>query len=690
MQRPEILWDRWGVPHIYALDEPSAAFGCAWAQMRAHGELIAQYLAQARGRAAEVYGEEFLDSDRRARTCGIPVLAERWHERSSHRMRTICAAWADGANAFARERANELSGLAREVFPVTATDVIAHTIRVLYFGWICPEAALGGELDQSTPPATGSNAWAIGPAASVTGKAMLMGNPHMPWSGFSLAFELHVVLPDSWTYGAALVGLPSFAFGFNDHLGWTHTVNTYRGYTIYELTPDGDGYRLDGERRSFSEHEETIRVRETDGAFRDERLTVRRSVHGPVVHHTADRTLALRIAGLDRPGALAVWADFARARSFEEFEGILRRMDLPGFNVVYADREGRIMELFGGLPPVRDDGDFAFWSQQVAGDRSDLIWDAYHDFDELPSVVDPQSGWLASSNEPPWYMTAPYPLRAANYPPYLAPERAQLGTVFRFQAGHRLLMENLPVSLERVVELRFSDRGEAAQRILDDLVDAARSAADPLARQAAGVLAAWDRCYEPDSRGAFLFALWLSLIAGRFPPDAAGLFAEPWDEEAPPLTVPRGLAEREAAVDALVEAGTFMREHSLPLDRRWGESVRMRAGAYDLPARGGVGLDTFRVLTPQELAPDEQIAHVIAGDSFIFAVEFSSPIRAKVLLTYGNASAPHDPHCGDQLELYARNEMRDALLWREDIERGTEPAAGAPAPPAAEASPPDS
>jgi acyl-homoserine-lactone acylase len=48
-------------------------------------------------------------------------------------------------------------------------------------------------------------------------------------------------------------------------------------------------------------------------------------------------------------------------------------------------------------------------------------------------------------------------------------------------------------------------------------------------------------------------------------------------------------------------------------------------------------------------------------------VEFSQPVRAQVLTTYGNASQPNSPHIDDQLPLFARNEMRPAWRTREEI-----------------------
>jgi hypothetical protein len=53
-------------------------------------------------------------------------------------------------------------------------------------------------------------------------------------------------------------------------------------------------------------------------------------------------------------------------------------------------------------------------------------------------------------------------------------------------------------------------------------------------------------------------------------------------------------------------------------------------------------------------------------------VEFSHPIRAKVLLMYGNSSNPHSPHFGDQLRLAAKYQWREPWLTRGEIEKHLE------------------
>jgi acyl-homoserine-lactone acylase len=62
----------------------------------------------------------------------------------------------------------------------------------------------------------------------------------------------------------------------------------------------------------------------------------------------------------------------------------------------------------------------------------------------------------------------------------------------------------------------------------------------------------------------------------------------------------------------------------------------------------------------------------LGGDSYYAAIEFSSPLKARVLTAYGSSSQPGSPHRGDQLALFAKQQMRPALRTREEIEANLE------------------
>lgn len=103
------------------------------------------------------------------------------------------------------------------------------------------------------------------------------------------------------------------------------------------------------------------------------------------------------------------------------------------------------------------------------------------------------------------------------------------------------------------------------------------------------------------------------------------------------------------------------------VDVPWGEVYRLRIGERDLPASGGPSrLGVFRSL---EFAPEKDGRfRALFGDSFVALVEFSRPVRAKALLSYGNASQSDSPHRGDQLALFARKQLRPVWRTRKEIE----------------------
>jgi acyl-homoserine-lactone acylase len=46
LAQTEILWDSWGVPHIYGKDATGVFQAFGWAQMQSHGDLILRLYGQ--------------------------------------------------------------------------------------------------------------------------------------------------------------------------------------------------------------------------------------------------------------------------------------------------------------------------------------------------------------------------------------------------------------------------------------------------------------------------------------------------------------------------------------------------------------------------------------------------------------------------------------------------------------------
>ncbi len=163
--------------------------------------------------------------------------------------------------------------------------------------------------------------------------------------------QVHLVGPDYDQVGTPQVGFPVAVVGFNRHTGWGRTVNTIDTVDFYRLTVQGDQYVFDGTLRPFEREARTLKVKQPDGSLREERLDIRRSVHGPVVFDENGVTMAMRVAGLDRPKMLEQWFRMGEARSLEEFQSALRMMSVPMWHANYADDKKHIMFVFDGLVP---------------------------------------------------------------------------------------------------------------------------------------------------------------------------------------------------------------------------------------------------------------------------------------------------------------------------------------------------
>src|SRR5688500_1193357 len=189
----EILWDTYGVPHIFANDREGLARALGWAQMQNHGDLLLRLYAQARGRGAEVLGESYLEDDRWMWTMGIPPRSTEWLNAQSPEMRAHLAAFVAGINEFASAHPEMVGDSVRAVLPVTETDVLGHVQQTLLGAFIASRDQ--ANEDTRAWKERGSNAWAVAPSRSASGKSLLLANPHLPWGDLFTWMEAQLVIP---------------------------------------------------------------------------------------------------------------------------------------------------------------------------------------------------------------------------------------------------------------------------------------------------------------------------------------------------------------------------------------------------------------------------------------------------------------------------------------------------------------
>jgi acyl-homoserine-lactone acylase len=676
-----IRWDDWGIPHIRAEDEASLFYAQGWAHARNHGEQLVRNYGLARARAAEYWGEDHLESDRWFRLIRLPERSERAYNNLPPEVRHWMDAFAAGIQAYLDANPEALSAETSRALPVTAQDVLANSLAVgeqfsgadqLRLRWLEQNrdsneqtASLLPERHAGERP--GSNAWAVGPSHASGDNAMLLANPHLPWSGNLTWMEAHLQTPDVDIYGASLVGMPMISIGFNQHLGWTYTVNTQDIEDIYELkleeTDAGLVYRWGEETRPLQHETDIIKIR-TDDGMHEEEIDLHSSVHGPVIAVAGDRALALReaveVGNRTLGDAYPQWWAMARATDMEEFEHALKRNRVAGFNTIYADAEGNIAYYYGGVTPVRPVDARSFWEGIVPGDSPETLWDEVHSFEDMPRIVNPESGWVQNANDPPWHATWPRILEPGDFPEHFAPVYLAL----RPQRSIELMTNNGSISLEEMIELKHSTRMLMADRIVPELLEAVAEHGTERAKQAAAVLEAWDRSADADSRGAVLFVAWARAMLQGGP-----VYAEDWSIEEP-LSTPDGLHNPETAASVLDEVAAQIESTHGGLDVTWGEVNRLRSGDLDLPGNGAPGaLGVFRNVFYRR--GEDGGGTAVGGDSFVAAIEFAETPRAFALTSYGNASQVGSAHNGDQLRLFAVKMLRPVHYTEEQIKAHT-------------------
>jgi len=721
----EILWDKFGVPHIFAKSTTDMFYCFGYAETEAHGDLLLHTIGGSRGRGAEYFGpgegEANLKTDRWIWTNEIPGRSVKWLAQQTPEFRSYLDAFAAGINAYGAEHADKLAPEVRQVLPITALDLIMHEQHFYNFEFVAnrnlaagsrggapraevgelrepdlvPDpthrdtAAMNGAQDVNDFGATaedladGSNGWAIGPSHSTDGKAMMLLNPHLAWGGEQSYFEIQLNAPGISLYGATQVGVPALRFVFSDYVAITNTVNTNNGHLLYKITEAPGGYMFDGKVLPYEKATYPIKILQKDGTYATENVEVLKTKHGPIIRRDDGVPIAMYVAGLDKPFLLEQVYKMSTAHSFAEFQEQAKRLQIPMYNIMYADRDGHIEYLFNAPVPRRTEGDWDFWNKPVAGDTSRLLPTGSLTYEELPKAIDPASGYVQNSNEPPWDAAWPTMINPKDYAPYIAP----VFPTFRSDRGLRMLSEDPKISYEMLLQKKLSTRAEGADRLLPDLLAAVDQYGTLRAKEAAAVLKAWDRQAEVDSKGTWLFWNW----ATRFGMPAAGAgslrsFAVPYAVDKP-LTTPAGIKDPAAAAAMLDAAAEATKAQFGALDKPWGQFLHLQINGQsagpaagprgaavdgvDLPGNGGPGaIGIFRVVTPGPVK--DGIATPVHGDGFTIAMEFSQPIRAKALVSYGDCSQPGCAHHTDQLPLFAKKQWRDVWRTRPEIEANLE------------------
>ena len=655
--------DHLGVPHIIGERDVDAAFGFAYAQAEDNWQIIHDSIPFYRGTNAAINGKDAATIDFLIHWLGIWEDLDAGYETElKPETRAYIEAFADGINYYAALHPEETN---QRLFPINGKDIVAgYMLRhLLFYGFDAPVIELfeeqrkhpisrGGEAvaesDSRSHGVTigglpiGSNAMTVSPYNSTDGSTMLAINSHQPTTGPVAWYEAHVQSNEGLNImGGLFPSSVTVGVGFTENLGWGATVNKPDLVDIYVLdidSSDPNRYRLDGEWKTLESRDITIDVKLMGFLPWSVTEQALRSVHGPVLR-TDHGTYAVRYAGMGEMRQVEQWLAMNKAQNFEDWRNAMRMHAFASFNLVYADREGNTMFVHNSLTPNRVSG--YNWAHYLPGDDSSLIWDNYMPFDKLPQVINPESGFIHSANQSPFYITAEgsNPVKEN----YRIEDGFPTRMTNRADRGLELFAELGTISEQEFFDIKHDKSFSTKSRsmaFLNQALELDLSDGEQKYRDAQQIIASWDRNTNLKNRGAALSTCvigseWLAEQKGKPEPDIR---------------------------EELIRCTDRLLNKVGRLDPAWGDVSRHIRGDLNLPVAGGP--DTLRAIYGMGMEEDGYLTNV-AGDGLYYMLSWDAEGQQKVRGIHQFGAATLDetsPHYADQAQDYVDEVLHDPLF----------------------------
>ncbi|MEY2933217.1 MAG: hypothetical protein RL033_3966 [Pseudomonadota bacterium] len=353
----------------------------------------------------------------------------------------------------------------------------------------------------AVPSAAASNAWAVAPHKTRSGRALLANDPHLQvnrlpnvWYEIVARFGIE---PRHYTLAATMPGLPAPLLGRSAGLAWGATYSFLDGIDSWiEDCRDGAYRRGDRFVPFRVRHERVLRKKQPPLD-----LTFYENEHGVLDGdpHQPGYLLSTRWAG-SHSGArsLAAMLRMWTARDVDEGRAQLGQVE-TGWVWSLADRAGNIALQMSGLVPRRRAGVSGFLP--LPGWFEDNDWHGFLSSTELPQRKNPPEGFVIAAN----HDLGAYgrvPVQNATAPDYRADRIRQL-----LEPRNDLTVEDCRAIQYDVVSLQAQ---QFLQRLRPLLPDDANGR----------LLREWDGSYTRESTAATLFERFYrelgSLVLGRY------------------------------------------------------------------------------------------------------------------------------------------------------------------------------
>ncbi|PKH13753.1 acylase [Pseudomonas fluorescens] len=696
----------YGVPHIRANDERGLGFGIGYAYAQDNLCLLANEIVTVNGQRARFFGPEQTTLEERNNLASdvfftwlnTPSAVQAFWSAQTPQIRQRIDGYVAGFNRYLKEQGAPAQCQAAWVRPLVKEDLVKLTRRLLVEGGVgqFAEALVGATPPQATaavqPDAKafelaaahqqrftldrGSNAVAVGRDRSFNGRGMLLANPHFPWVGGMRFYQMHLTIPGQLdVMGAALPGLPVVNIGFNQHVAWTHTVDTSKHFTLYRLTldpKDSTRYLLDGKSLPLDKTTLTVQAKQADGSLKDVTHDVYSSQFGPVVqwpgkldwdNHYA---YSLRDANLGNDRVLQQWYAMNRADSLQALQTSVHTLQgIPWVNTLAADDQGQSLYMNLSVVPNVSAAKLAQCSDPRAGlqmimldgSRSACAWDidphaaqaGIFAAAQLPQLQ--RSDYVQHSNDSAWMANPKAPL--TGFSPVISQDNIGLGPRARFALQRLQSLEKQPITVSALQSMVMDNEVYLAGQVMPDLL---AFCARYLGNDAAALesvctrLKTWDQRANLDSGLGLVHFINLVEHLQQIP-DAWRVAFDP----AHPLTTPKGLAiDRAPVAKALREA---MLASSAAVDtlgvKRWGD-IQVSG---QTPMHGGpqeLGIYNAMQTVPRADGKRE----VVSGTSYLQIVSFDDQgPQAIGVLAFSESSNPDSKYAKDQTQAFSEKQL---------------------------------
>lgn len=751
----EITRTEFGVPHIKASDYGSLGYGEAYASAQDHVCNMALALISAKGEMSEYLGSghqgENIHSDLVIRALDMSKKGSQALSNQPSNIKNWIEGYAGGYNRYLRESSGDFNSWcdhADWVRSATPEDFMTQ-----YVALVQTITRMAGAVVAAQPPdeiatievspsqilaavdairldGMGSNAWAFGTKSTANGRGSLLANPHYPWYGPNRFWEKHLTIPGELNvYGSNLIGTAGVGVGFNEAVGWTHTVSDSKRVVLYRLTlkpDDPTQYLYEGSWRSLRNQQVTIQVKTAEG-METKTTTVWFSHHGPIIEMpgldwTSSEAYAARDANAENVDVMSQWLAMGKSRSMAEFiEAHKKYNAMPWVNTISTSAEGRAVYLDNTNVGALSGEAISAWRDRIEassqlknlylteglvildGSTNRDEWINHPEtpipgttpFEQRPLIESEfyvfnanDSYWLSDPKKP---TTGYSPLYGATETPRSVRTRMNIHLLEGLD-GFNFSGEDGLFSVSEIQAALMDNSGLTAHLLKDELVE--RCKQSPIVYisdisvellPACTILSEWDNRYNADSKGAVLFREWLTRYSYWSTMHTGELFSANFDRENP-ITTPAGLADNQRALITLAEAVTLLIDNGIPLDIPLGELQKAHRAGKSFPVHGGnryEGIANLQVTKSHIASPvfsgsNERVGdsetlsssgyNIAHGSSFIMTLNYTeNGPDAKAILSYSQSGSPDSQYFSDQTELYRDKVWRDIYFKPSDI-----------------------